>query len=67
MSRIRDEPPVSSGSYADAESLRRWALLRRTPAERLAWLIEALEIAYRTGALKARMPDTASPTEGDPR
>ena len=67
MSRIRDDAPVSSGSYADAESLRRWAFLHRTPEERLAWLIEALEIAYRTGALKARVPETATPTEGDPR
>jgi len=60
MNSIRDEAPASSGSYEDAEALRRWAFLRRSPAERLAWLIEALEIAYRTGALKARVPDTGA-------
>jgi hypothetical protein len=44
----------SWGSFEDAESLRRWAFLRRTPAQRLDWLIEMLEIAYRTGAIKPR-------------
>jgi hypothetical protein len=64
MKHIRDEAPISSGSYDDAETLRRWAFLRRTPAERLAWLIEALEIAYRTGALKPRGPGTGDPSGG---
>ena len=54
MNKISDIPPASWGSYDDAETLRRWAFLRRTPAERLAWLIEMLEIAYRTGAIKPR-------------
>ena len=57
MNRIADEPPASWGSFEDAESLRRWAFLRRTPAQRLGWLIEMLEIAYRTGAIKPRGPD----------
>jgi hypothetical protein len=51
-----DIPPASSGSFNDAEALRQWAFLRRTPAERLAWLIEMLEIAYRTGAIKLPHP-----------
>jgi len=51
-----EEPPAGHGSYEDAEALRKWAFLRRTPAERLAWLVEALELAYRSGALKPRGP-----------
>ena len=62
MNEIGDDgPPSGHGSYEDAEALRRWAFLRRTPAERLAWLVDALEIAYRTGALKPRGP--AEPAE----
>jgi hypothetical protein len=66
MNGVRDEPPASSGSYDDAEAVRRWAFLRRTPAERLAWLVEALEIAYRTGALKPRDPGSGDPNGGAP-
>ena len=42
------------------EQLRRWR--HATPAERLAWLEEALEIAARSGALareRARRADEA--------
>ncbi len=56
MSKVSDMPPPSWGSFDDAEALRHWAFLRRTPAERLAWLIEMLEIAYRTGAIKPPNP-----------
>lgn len=58
MSNIADKPTESWGSFEDAEKLRRWAFRRRTPAQPLDWLIEMLEIAYRTGALKPRGPDT---------
>lgn len=68
MNRVRDAgPPAGSGSYSDAESLRRWAFLKRTPAERLAWLIEALEIAYRSGALKPREEEAAKSAKDDLR
>ena len=30
--------------------------LSATPAQRLAWLEEALELAYRSGALKVSVP-----------
>jgi hypothetical protein len=53
VKKASDIPLTSSGSFEDAEALRQWAFLRRTPAERLAWLIEMLEIAYRTGAIKS--------------
>lgn len=32
------------------------ATLAATPAQRLAWLEEALRIAYASGALKPRLP-----------
>lgn len=53
-----DAPPPAWGSYDDAERLRRWAFLRRTPTQRLAWLQSALEIAYRSGALAPPGPMT---------
>lgn len=56
MSDVADKPPESSGRFDDAEALRRWAFRRRTPAQRLDWLIEMLEIAYHTGAIKPRGP-----------
>jgi len=51
--------PQAWGTYDDAERLRRWAFLRKTPGERLAWMVEMLEIAYATGARQPRQP-TAS-------
>jgi hypothetical protein len=51
MIGVSDTPPPFWGSFDDAERLRRWAFLRRTPAERLDWLIEMLEISYRMGTL----------------
>lgn len=44
------------GTYEDAEKLRQWSFLQRTPQQRLNWLIEALTIAYARGALKPRQP-----------
>jgi hypothetical protein len=44
----------SFGSWDDAERLRRWAFLQRTPQQRLDWLVQALEIAYQSGAIKAK-------------
>jgi hypothetical protein len=46
------EDPVAWGSWQDAEALRRWAFARRTPEQRLQWLVSALEVAYASGALK---------------
>lgn len=59
--KVSDIPVPSWGSFDDAEALRQWAFLRRTPAERLGWLIEMLEIAYRTGAIKRRRPGPDEP------
>lgn len=55
-------PPIAWGSYEDAEALRRWSFRRRTPEQRLAWLVAALELAYQTGALVPKRPADA----GDP-
>jgi hypothetical protein len=57
------QEPSAWGSYEDAEALRRWSFERRTPAQRLAWLKAALELAYQSGALKPRRAES-SPPEG---
>lgn len=49
-------PPPGTGTYADAERLRKWSFLQRTPEQRLDWLISVLQIAYERGALKPRQP-----------
>jgi hypothetical protein len=51
-----DREPVAWGSWEDAEALRRWSFKQRTPEQRLRWLQSALELAYRSGALKPRQP-----------
>ncbi len=50
-------PPITQGRWEDAERLRRWSFARRTPEQRLQWLIDMLEIGYRTGAIKLRRPN----------
>ena len=64
-----DQPPTAWGTYEDAEALRRWSFRRRTPEQRLAWLVAALELAYQTGALVPKRPaDAGDPAgSGDPR
>lgn len=52
----RDKEPSAWGTFEDADALRRWSFQRRTPEQRLAWLTAALEIAYRSGAIKPRRP-----------
>ena len=52
-------PPIAWGSYEDAEALRRWSFRRRTPEQRLAWLVAVLDLAYQSGALTPRRPDDA--------
>lgn len=54
--RDGDERPEGWGSFEDAEALRRWSFLQRTPEQRLAWLVAALELAHRSGALEPRRP-----------
>jgi hypothetical protein len=47
-----ERPPPGSGTYEDAERLRKWSFRRRSPQQRFEWLMAVLEIAYRRGALK---------------
>jgi hypothetical protein len=49
----QQSPPAGFGSWQDAEALRKWSFLQRTPQQRLDWLVQALELAYQSGALKA--------------
>jgi hypothetical protein len=49
-----DGEPSAWGSWEDAEALRRWSFRRRTPEQRLAWLVSALELAYASGAFSPR-------------
>ena len=64
---VSDTPPVASGSFADAEILRIWAFQRRTPAQRLNWLAEMMDVAYQSGALKhpALASKVSEPTPQD--
>ncbi len=52
-----DSEPVAWGSWEDAEALRKWSFMRRTPEQRLDWLVAALNLAYASGALKPRRPE----------
>lgn len=58
------KPPVLDGGWEAAERLRRWAFLQRTPEQRLAWLVEMLEIAYQTGAIRYRGPGARDSASG---
>ncbi len=59
MSCEEKSPPTANfGSWQDAENLRKWSFLQRTPQQRLEWLMQALDVAYQCGAL------TSGPREG---
>jgi hypothetical protein len=62
MAHDETTPPMTTfGSWQDAEELRKWSFLRRTPQQRLDWLVQALSIAYQSGALK--LPTAPGPVE----
>jgi len=46
-------PPGSFGDWQDAETLRRWSFARRTPQQRLDWLVEVLTISHEAAAARA--------------
>jgi hypothetical protein len=48
------DPAPPFGTWDDAERLRRWAFLQRTPQQRLDWQVQVLELAYISGAVKER-------------
>lgn len=49
--------PAAWGSFENAERLRERSFRNRTPQQRLDWLVEALKLAYASGALEPRRPD----------
>jgi len=56
MNHDQATPAITTfGSWQDAENLRKWSFLQRTPQQRLDWLVQALEIAFQCGALRARV------------
>lgn len=57
MGEHETDLPSEWGSWEDAERWRKRDFRNRTPAKRLDWLIAALELAYRSGAVKVRGPD----------
>lgn len=58
-----NELPSAWGTFEDAEALRRWSFMRRTPEQRLNWLVAALELANQSGAITFRgsqIPDASA-------
>jgi hypothetical protein len=51
--RDRGETPIHAG-WDDVRQQHLEAWMHATPAQRLAWLEEAIRLAYRTGALPRR-------------
>ena len=49
-------PPPSTGSFEDARRLAEWDFLRKTPEQRMQWLIQMLDIGYASGAFRPRVP-----------
>lgn len=47
--------------YREIELLQLTRTVASTPAQRLAWLEEALEFAYRAGAIPQPIPETTGP------
>lgn len=56
MKHDPDTPPAHNGSYEDARALAEWDFLRKTPEQRLAWLVTMLELGYASGAFKPGPP-----------
>ena len=51
------------GTWADVEQAQLETMLRATPAQRLAWLEEAMRLAHASGALGAER--SAEPVAGE--
>jgi hypothetical protein len=62
-----DLEPTAWGTWDDAAALRRWSFARRTPAQRLAWLQSALSLAYASGAIRPRRPETVDSPVSTPK
>lgn len=55
----------ASSDWTAADQSLLSATLSATPAQRIAWLEEALRIAYASGALKPRKPISKSEWESE--
>jgi len=49
-------PSQTMGSFEETARSHLQQSLSATPAQRLAWLEEALELAYQAGALPSKVP-----------
>ena len=69
-SKTGDPAPARSqkwiGTWADVEQAQLESMLRATPAQRLAWLEEAMRLAYASGALGTDHDAPPSPPPGEP-
>ncbi len=55
-----------TADWKDAEDAQLDAALSATPAQRLAWLEEAILFAYRAGALSMRAEEEENPRSCEP-
>jgi hypothetical protein len=59
--------PTSFGGWSDAEELRKWSFFRRTPQQRLDWLVDALTISLQVRSTPPAPHDAATDrTGGEP-
>ena len=54
------------GTWADVEQAQLETMLRATPAQRLAWLEEAMRLAHASGALGTERNAPPSPLPAEP-
>ena len=55
------------GTWAEVEQAQLESMLAATPAQRLAWLEEAMRLAYASGALRADRRVPPSPAPASPK
>ena len=55
------------GTWAEVEQAQLETMLAATPAQRLAWLEEAMRLAYASGALRADRRAPPSPAPARPK
>jgi hypothetical protein len=60
----KNTSPPNFGSWQEAEDLRKWSFLQRSPQQRLDWLVQALSLAYECGALENRAENRQAAQHG---
>ena len=72
MSRAKTDDPPAGGtrrwdvSWADVERAQLETMLSATPTQRLAWLEDAMRLAYASGALGADRRSYSGPDRSAP-